>query len=68
MGAIYASHKIIVDDESGETISSEKSYIKVSTIKYLKLLLYSRKAHLVDLFTLYLKDFATAKMSDLDKL
>ena len=60
--------KQIIDDETGEILSVEKSYIKVSTIKYLKLLLHSRKAHLVDLFALYLKDFATAKMSDLDKL
>ena len=66
--ALVQVTKNIVDDESGETVSSEKSYIKVNTIKYLKLLLHSRKAHLVDLFALYLKDFATAKMSDLDKL
>lgn len=60
--------KQILDDETGEILSVEKSYIEVSTIKYLKALLHSKKAHLVDLFTLYLKDFATAKMAELDKL
>ena len=55
-------------DENNELISTEKSKIQVSTIKYLKWLLLNRKAHLVDLFNLYLGDFANAKMEELNKL
>lgn len=60
--------KQIIDDETGSVVSVEKSNVQISSIKYLKVLLHSRKVHLVDLFALYLKDFATAKMSELDKL
>ena len=60
--------KQILDDETGEVLSTEKSKIKVSTIKYLKWLLLNRKAHLVDLFNLYLGDFANAKIEELNKL
>ena len=55
-------------DENNELISTEKSKIQVSTIKYLKWLLLNRKAHLVDLFNLYLSDFAAAKIEELNKL
>lgn len=55
-------------DENNELISTEKSKIQVSTIKYLKWLLLNRKAHLVDLFNLYLWDFANAKIDELNKL
>ena len=55
-------------DENNELISTEKSKIQVSTIKYLKWLLLNRKAHLVDLFNLYLGDFANAKMDELNRL
>lgn len=60
--------KQIIDDEDGSVISTEKTYIQLSTIKYLKFLLHQKKAHLVDLFEMYLKDFAAAKKEDLDKL
>lgn len=55
-------------DENNELISTEKSKIQVSTIKYLKWLLLNRKAHLVDLFNMYLGDFAAAKIEELNKL
>lgn len=55
-------------DENNELISTEKSKIQVSTIKYLKWLLLNRKAHLVDLFNLYMGDFANAKLEELNKL
>ena len=55
-------------DENNELISTEISKIQVSTIKYLKWLLLNRKAHLVDLFNLYLSDFAAAKIEELNKL
>lgn len=65
-------HVIEVDkqifDENNELISTEKSKIQVSTIKYLKWLLLNRKAHLVDLFNLYMGDFANAKLEELNKL
>ena len=60
--------KQILDDETGEVLSTEKSKIQVSTIKYLKWLLLNRKAHLVDLFNLHLSDFAAAKIEELNKL
>ncbi len=55
-------------DENNELISTEKSKMQVSTIKYLKWLLLNRKAHLVDLFNLYMGDFANAKLEELNKL
>lgn len=55
-------------DENNELISTEKSKIQVSTIKYLKWLLLNKKAHLVDLFNLYMGDFANAKLEELNKL
>lgn len=55
-------------DENNELISTEKSKIQVSTIKYLKWLLLNKKAHLVDLFNLYMGDFANAKIEELNKL
>ena len=55
-------------DENNELISTEISKIQVSTIKYLKWLLLNRKAHLVDLFNLYMGDFANAKLEELNKL
>ena len=55
-------------DENNELISTEKSNIQVSTIKYLKWLLLNKKAHLVDLFNLYMGDFANAKLEELNKL
>ena len=55
-------------DENNELISTEKSKIQVSTIKYLKWLLLNRKAHLVDLFNLYMGDFANAKLEELNNL
>ena len=55
-------------NENNELISTEKSKIQVSTIKYLKWLLLNRKAHLVDLFNLYMGDFANAKLEELNKL
>lgn len=60
--------KQILDDETGEVLSTEKSKIKVSTIKYFKTLLKNREAHLVDLFNAYMGDFANAKMEELNKL
>lgn len=60
--------KQILDDETDEIISTEKVNLEISTIKYLKFLLLNRAANLVDLFELYLKDFAEAKKTDLDKL
>ena len=60
--------KQILDDETDEILSSEKTFLPISTIKYLKFLLLNKAAHLVDLFELYLKDFAEAKKTDLDKL
>lgn len=55
-------------DENNELISTEKSKIQVSTIKYLKWLLLNKRAHLVDLFNLYMGDFANAKLDELNKL
>lgn len=60
--------KQILDDNTGEIISTEKSKIQVSTIKYLKWLLLNRKAHLVDLFQMYLGAFAESKIDELNKL
>ena len=60
--------KQILDDETGEVMSTEKSKIKVSTIKYFKTLLKNREAHLVDLFNAYMGDFANAKMDELNRL
>ena len=60
--------KQILDDETGEVLSTEKSKIKVSTIKYFKTLLKNREAHLVDLFNAYMGDFANAKMDELNRL
>ena len=55
-------------NENHELISTEKSKIQVSTIKYLKWLLLNKKAHLVDLFNIYMSDFVTAKIDELNKL
>lgn len=60
--------KQILDDETGEVLSTEKSKIKVSTIKYFKTLLKNREAHLVDLFNAYMGDFAAVKMDELNRL
>ena len=60
--------KQILDDETGEVLSTEKSKIKVSTIKYFKTLLKNREVHLVDIFNLYMGDFANAKMDELNRL
>lgn len=54
--------------EDGEIISTEKVKLKVSSIKFMKLLLMHRKAHLVDLFNLYLQEFAKEKAEELKKI
>lgn len=67
-----ASQLIEVDkqifDEEGNPDGTEKSNIKVSTIDYMKFLLFNKYAHLTDLFSMYLKDFAIAKETELNQL
>lgn len=65
----------IYDPETGEEIPQQagepirsKSFIRIPTTKYLRFLMLNRNAHLVDLFGQYLRDFAAAKQTDLDKL
>ncbi|PIF44288.1 hypothetical protein CLU96_1229 [Chryseobacterium sp. 52] len=54
-------------DDDGAVIKTEKSYIKVGTIPYIKYLLLNKKIHLIDLFSLYLANFAESMKSELDK-
>lgn len=55
-------------DEEGNPNGTEKSNIKVPTIDYMKYILFNRQAHFVELFQMYLKDFAIAKESELKQI
>lgn len=55
-------------DDEGNLVKTEKVKLQASTIDYLKYQVVNKKAHLIDLFSMYLNDFATTFKDELDKL
>lgn len=55
-------------DDEGNLVKTEKVRLQANTIDYLKYQVINKKAHLIDLFSTYLNDFAVAFKDELDKL
>lgn len=55
-------------NDEGEIVKTEKVKLTTGTIDYLKYHLLNRKAHLIDLFYMYLLDFYNSQKEELNKL
>ena len=55
-------------DADGKILKTDKVNIRVGSVKYTRFLIFNKKAHLVDLFKIYLADYAKMNIAELNKI